>query len=416
MPSATRLAQSLGARRRRGDGARAREWFRGVQSWERSGESIRDAGARAHAGRDGGADGGHEWGRSVYAGWRGARAGAREGGVRIWAEVARGDGRGFASSSAATGDVRGDGGVNREDASARSQGDASSSASASASTSARGETDTRAEADASDRAVLRERILRAALKRVDEHGFSDAAVDAGLRDLKLSPASRANALGRDGSSGAATACGPGALAGELVGYFEEACDAAFHAKVVENADMLSTLNSSDRIEWLVKTRLEYVVPRLDAWPRALATMASPQNALATFKRRASLADDIAQAADIAHVDILPAELDGARWYAERATIVALYAAVELHLATDTSKDFRKTWAFLHARVRDLATARTSALELRSYVDVLARAAGLDPARSDVASAMAASALRAASRAPFAARILAPWIAGARSKP
>ena len=221
-------------------------------------------------------------------------------------------------------------------------------------------------------------------------------------------------MGGHGSNGATTSCAPGALAAELVGYFEEACDAAFHAKVVDNAEMLSTLNSSDRIEWLVKSRLEYVVPRLDAWPRAMAMMASPQNALATLKRRASLADDIAQAADVAHVDILPAELDGARWYAERATIVALYAATELHLATDTSKDFRKTWAFLRARVHELANARTSALELKSYVDVLSRAAGIDT-QNNVASAMAASAIRAASRAPFAARILAPWFAPPRDQ-
>jgi len=256
-----------------------------------------------------------------------------------------------------------------------------------------GDVDDRADEDARERAVTRERALRAALRRVDAFGFTADAVDAGLRDLKLSPAFRGVCVRGDGENGASAE----ALGGELAAYFEEACDGAFHAKIVESAETLSKMSASERMKWLIRTRLEFVIPRLEAWPRALATMAHPVNALATLRRRASLADDIAQAVDASPVDVLPAELDGARWYAERATIAALYSATELRLATDSSPNFADVWTFLDARVDELSSARTSALEMKSYLDVIARSSNA-PLTVDAV----ASTFLAAARSPFAA--------------
>lgn len=233
--------------------------------------------------------------------------------------------------------------------------------------------DSREEEDANDRAILRERVLRAALRRVNEHGWTDAAIDAALRDLNLSPAMRSCVRGDDSLKGKSSD-----LAGELVGYYEEELDAAFQASVVDESDALKGMNSKERMKWLIQKRVEMLAPKLETWPRALVTLASsPYYAAATFRRRAALADFIAEAADVPRVDVLPESLDAIRWHADRAVIIAIYSAVELHILTDSSKNYRSTWAFLSARVDEVSSARVDVMELKSYVDVLARGAGIE---------------------------------------
>lgn len=232
--------------------------------------------------------------------------------------------------------------------------------------------DSRAEEDANDRAILRERVLRAALRRVNEHGWTDAAIDAALRDLNLSPAMRSCVRGDESMKGKSSD-----LAGELVGYYEEELDAAFQASVVDESDALKGMNSKERMKWLIQKRVEMLAPKLETWPRALMTLASsPYYAAATFRRRAALADFIAEAADVPRVDVLPESLDAIRWHADRAVIMAIYSAVELHILTDSSKNYRSTWAFLSARVDEVSSARVDVMELKSYIDVLARGAGI----------------------------------------
>ena len=286
---------------------------------------------------------------------------------------ARANARGFAASATTT---RGD-----DDASTSCDGGASDGGERGRDGDAR---DARARRDEEARAVLRERALRAALKRVRELGWTDAAVDAGLRDLNLSPAMRAIVRG-DAGAGARDS-GPGdGLAGELAGYFEECADAAFHAKVVAEGETLRAMKSRERVKWLMRARLEMIESKLDSWPRALAAMATPRYAMTTLRRRAALADFIADAADVDALDVLPDSLDTFRWHAERAAMLALYAATELRLLTDSSKDRRKTWAFLDARVDDIARSRVDVLELKSYIDVFARDADLTTLGASFAS-------------------------------
>ena len=137
---------------------------------------------------------------------------------------------------------------------------------------------------------MRERALRAALKRVDEYGWSEGAIDAGLRDLKLSPAMR-SCVRSDARPNAPA----NELGGELVLYFEEALDAAFQAKVVGERERLRSMTSSERVKWMIQTRLEMIGARIDSWHRALAAVATPTYALASLRRRASFADFVADA-------------------------------------------------------------------------------------------------------------------------
>lgn len=272
--------------------------------------------------------------------------------------------RGFAASAKGS-----DGDASDEDAGAARARDGDASTSTSTSSSSSGAS--RDESDANERALLRERALRAALKRVDEHGWSEAAIDAGLRDLKLSPAMR-SCVRSDARPNAPA----NELAGELVLYFEEALDAAFQAKVVGERERLRTMTSSERVKWMIQTRLEMIGARIDSWHRALAALATPTYALASLRRRAALADFVADAAGVDAVDILPSALEPFQWHAERATIATLYTATELHLMTDSSKNNRRTWAFLSSKADAVAESRVAALELKSYVDVLSRDAAL----------------------------------------
>jgi len=273
--------------------------------------------------------------------------------------------RGFAASAKAS-----DADASDEDAGAARarDGDASTSTSSSTTSSSGASRD---ESDANERALLRERALRAALKRVDEHGWSEAAIDAGLRDLKLSPAMRSCVR-----SDARAKAPADELAGELVLYFEEALDAAFQAKVVGERERLRSMTSSERVKWMIQTRLEMIGARIDSWHRALAALATPTYALASLRRRAAFADFVADAAGVDAVDILPSALEPFQWHAERATIITLYTATELHLMTDSSKNNRRTWAFLSSKADAVAESRVAALELKSYIDVLSRDAAL----------------------------------------
>jgi len=365
----TRLAKSLGARRRRRHGGGFSGWIRGVQSWEREGVAGDDARAGAHARGDGGADGGNEWGRSVVV-HGGRRRSAR--GEAVSGDGANGLGRtgGGAIERASASARRG---VTRGFAASATTGGEGDDATTSVSHDSTDETgDSRAEEDANDRAILRERVLRAALRRVNEHGWTDAAIDAALRDLKLSPAMRSCVRADESMKGKSSD-----LAGELVGYYEEELDAAFQASVVDESDALKGMNSKERMKWLIRKRVEMIAPKLETWPGALMTLASPNYAAATFRRRAALADFIAEAADVPRVDVLPESLDAIRSHADRAVIMAIYSAVELHMLTDSSKSYRSTWAFLSARVDEVSSARVDVMELKSYVDVLARGAGIE---------------------------------------
>ena len=307
-----------------------------------------DAAARRGAGSDGVRDGDHVWGRRERArvGGKGL-GGVRETDARGGGEGAGGR-RARGSWIARTGDAFGE----------RSWTSASMFYSSEA----------RDGADASERAMLRERALRAALRRTETFGWTTAAIDAGLRDLNLSPAMRACVRADGRANGPAND-----LAGELVAYYEEALDAALHAKATSESERLRAMNSRERLEWLVRARLEMLAPKLDSWPGALAALATPEHATATLRRRAALADFLADAARLDDAsDSLPEPVDALRRALERAAIGIIYSAVELRLITDTTERRRATWSLLGALIRDFSARRVDLLELRAFTDVALR--------------------------------------------
>ena len=125
---------------------------------------------------------------------------------------------------------------------------------------------------------MTERLLTAAMRHVVEHGWSKAALFAAADELGYSRAVIGSV--RNG-------------AGALAHHFCEDCDSRLSVRIVmEQEDVLDPLLPSERLATAIKWRLEMLEPVIETWPAALAAQAAPENAAATAKRVALLADEL----------------------------------------------------------------------------------------------------------------------------
>ncbi|RDX64398.1 Ubiquinone biosynthesis protein COQ9, mitochondrial, partial [Mucuna pruriens] len=171
------------------------------------------------------------------------------------------------------------------------------------------------------------RVLQASLPYT-KLGWSEAALIAGARDVGLSP-SIVGSLSRKEAA--------------VVEYFMDDCLQRLVDKI-DSDESLKNLTPSECISKLIRIRLEMQAPYISTWPQALSIQAQPVNVPTSFKQRAVLVDEIWHAAgDNA------SEID---WYAKRTILGGIYSTTEIYMLTDSSPDFRDTWAFLDARVKD----------------------------------------------------------------
>ncbi|KAG5101542.1 hypothetical protein JHK84_046511 [Glycine max] len=172
------------------------------------------------------------------------------------------------------------------------------------------------------------RVLQASLSYVLKLGWTEAALVAGARDVGLSP-SIVGSLPRKEAT--------------LVEYFMDGCLQRLVDKI-DSDESLKNLTPSDCISKLIRFRLEMQAPYISTWPQALSIQAQPVNVPTSFKQRAVLVDEIWHAAGDNASDI--------DWYAKRTVLGGIYSTTEIYMLTDSSPDFRDTWAFLDARVKD----------------------------------------------------------------
>ncbi|KAL2940529.1 Ubiquinone biosynthesis protein COQ9-A mitochondrial [Bienertia sinuspersici] len=171
-------------------------------------------------------------------------------------------------------------------------------------------------------------VLHASLRHVERLGWSEAAMMAGAREAGVSP----SIVGSFPRKEAA-----------LVEYFMDECLERL-IDIIESDTELKNLIPSQRISKLVRTRLEMQAPYISKWPQALSIQALPTNVSTSFKQRAALVDEIWHTAgdDASDLD----------WYVKRTVLGGVYSTTEVYMLTDNSPDFRDTWTFLDARVRD----------------------------------------------------------------
>ncbi|WCJ42824.1 Ubiquinone biosynthesis protein COQ9 mitochondrial [Euphorbia peplus] len=195
------------------------------------------------------------------------------------------------------------------------------------------------------------RVLSASLRHVMRLGWTEEALIAGARDAGVSPALVGSFPRKEAA---------------LVEFFMDECLQLLIDRIESGAE-LQNLVPSERITKLVRIRLEAQAPYISKWPQALSIQAHPSNVTTSFKQRAALLDEIWHAAGDESSDI--------DWYAKRTVLGGIYSTTEIYMLTDSSPDFRDTWAFLDNRVKDAFDLKKSIQEAQYLAEAVGAGIG-----------------------------------------
>ncbi|KAK3096695.1 hypothetical protein FSP39_002447 [Pinctada imbricata] len=163
----------------------------------------------------------------------------------------------------------------------------------------------------------KERILRASLPFVHQHGWTKNAIAAGAEQEGL-PSVAHGMFPRGGV--------------ELVFY------------------LLQTMKikTGPFIKEAVEMRLRMITPYMDKWPQAMAIQTLPQNAPEAWSNLGNLVDEIWYYAGDRSNDF--------NYYTKRGSLAAIYKATEIYMLQDKSDDWQDTWEFLNRRLADVNNA------------------------------------------------------------
>lgn len=194
-------------------------------------------------------------------------------------------------------------------------------------------------------------MFRASLFHVLKLGWSEAALIAGARDAGVSPAIVGSFPRKEAA---------------LVEFFMDECLQRLIDRIDSGED-LKSLIPSEHISKLVRIRLEMQAPYIPTWPQALSVQALPANVPTSFKQRAMLVGEIWHAAGDEGSDI--------DWYVKRSVLGGIYSTTEIYMLTDRSPDFRDTWAFLDARVKDAFDLKKTIQEAKYLAEAVGAGMG-----------------------------------------
>ena len=184
---------------------------------------------------------------------------------------------------------------------------------------------------------LKVSVLESALGHVPRHGWSSKALCAGAEEQQLS----GSAIGMFDR---------GAI--ELVEFFASKCDAAMVQQLSRRTSQedLMQMPVRQRIAFIVRLRLEMLVPMLNHWPQAMALQSRLGNLPGSMCRTSSMVDSMWVAAGSPYTS-------GQNWddhnhHVKRLLVASVYTSTELFMLTDRSPAQRRTWGFLDSRVED----------------------------------------------------------------
>lgn len=195
------------------------------------------------------------------------------------------------------------------------------------------------------------KVLQGSLRHVNRLGWTESAMMAGAREVGVSP----SIVGSFSRKEAA-----------LVEYFMDECLERL-IDIIETDVELKNLIPSERILKLVRLRLEMQAPYISKWAQALSIQVLPTNLTTSFKQRAGLVDEIWHAAGDESSDL--------DWYVKRSVLGGIYSTTEVYMLTDNSPDFRDTWAFLAARVRDAFDLKKTLQEVQYLTEAVSAGLG-----------------------------------------
>lgn len=174
----------------------------------------------------------------------------------------------------------------------------------------------------------RRRLLRATLSHVPFDGWTGRALQAGARDIGLSPAEAANAF-------------PGGPV-EMIEFMSTEADQRM-LEALEREDV-AALKVRERVAVGVRRRLELYVSDREAIRRALAVLALPQNGPLALRLLYRTVDAIWYAAGDTATDF--------NFYTKRALLAGVYASTVLTWLDDRTSGCEETWRFLDRRIAD----------------------------------------------------------------
>lgn len=126
------------------------------------------------------------------------------------------------------------------------------------------------------------------------------------------------------------------------------------------ADAVAALKIRARIQALVETRIDLLVPHREALRRALAILALPTNALRATRLGWRAADRIWRLAGDTATDY--------NHYTKRTMLLGVYAATMLVLVDDDSEGQAETRAFLARRIEDVMRIEKAKARIGGNVD------------------------------------------------
>jgi ubiquinone biosynthesis protein COQ9 len=214
---------------------------------------------------------------------------------------------------------------------------------------------------ATDEAVLKDAIVKVALKDAAFDGFTQNVLTKAGKDVGADDATLAR-LFPDGPL-------------SLIEYFSTSIDAAMEKKLA--ATDLGARKIRERIKIAVMTRLWLLEPNKEAARRAAALLTLPMHAPLGTKLMYRTVDAMWRAAGDTSTDF--------NFYTKRAILAGVYSATLMRWFNDTSEDESETEAFLARRIDDVmrfekfkAQIRERAKHLPSLSDILG---GVSPKRS-----------------------------------
>lgn len=186
-----------------------------------------------------------------------------------------------------------------------------------------------ADRPADDLEATRERLLDALLPHVAFDGWSEAALLAGARDLKL-------------DAGLVMVAFPGGPA-EAARAFSELTDRRMLAAVP--AEELAEMRVRDRVSALLRARLELLAPYRESVRRLASFLALPNNAALGARLAWKTCDAIWYAAGDTATDY--------NWYSKRSLLFGVHGATLLYWLNDRSEGHQDTLAFLERRLDEV---------------------------------------------------------------
>ncbi|XP_065212121.1 ubiquinone biosynthesis protein COQ9, mitochondrial-like isoform X2 [Planococcus citri] len=191
---------------------------------------------------------------------------------------------------------------------------------------------------------IRNKILAASLNHVSVHGWTKAAIVAG-----------AQSIGYPGVIGEMFPLG----GCDLVLYFYSVCNEQLCEYLKNKPEVVET-SPTDKQKLLkifvsdaIETRLRMIIPYIDKWPQALATLTLSRAVPTALSNLLTLVDDICYYAGDRSVDF--------DWYVRRIALAGIYKVTELYMLQDKSPDYENTWKFLKTQLDD-ATALYSCIQ------------------------------------------------------